>query len=268
MKRKNNIFNYDNIYFENGIKDKDKHPVIIAGSDDENFYCFMMTSKLKHTGKNSFARNTYNENIYYVKTIPGKNCIINNETKGLIITSHCFKVPITSAEKYKKFGIVKPEVTKEVITKWAYQQNEIKDKPVHNYNQICKALGIDDSIKQSELYNFCIALMKNYPEELSIQKDYAKKLRIHNEKCKMISKENINRHKNNLPILKYSEPPKLPDNKEIINQYIFKTDNELNNTASYFKKFYETKTKDKSNNKSIITKQQYEQQETHHRRAA
>ena len=33
-------------------------------------------------------------------------------------------------------------------------------------------------------------------------------------------------------------------------------------------KFYETKTKDKSNNKSIITKQQYEQQETHHRRAA
>ena len=53
------MFIYDKIFFENGRKDQIEHPVVIAGADEENAYCFVMTSQIKN-----------NENIPQIKKYP------------------------------------------------------------------------------------------------------------------------------------------------------------------------------------------------------
>lgn len=300
MKRPTEMFIYDNIYFENGVKDKDQHPVIVAGYDDENLYCFAMTSQLKHVDKNSHARNTYNDNIYYVKTLPGKNCTVNNNKQGLIITSHCFPIPIAEANQYGNFGYLNPKTLEEVIVKWAYQQNEIKDKPNYNYNKICQVFGINQNIKQHDLYKYCQTLMSNFPNELQFQREYAKELRIYLEQKYKISKENKLRMAQGLPRLAFPTMPKLKDDKSLFKQFAPESiEREPNNPfGDLFKELYgdePTKKEEKqpeSNNvvelkeykdkllryqaaqrqhqmqNMLEPEQQYEQQETHHRRAA
>ena len=264
MKRKNHIFKYNKIYFENGIKDKKEHPLIIAGSDEKNFYCFIMTSKIRNTAKNSHARNIFNKNIYYVKTKPNKNCQINNNVEGLIETSFCLTVPIEIAELYPKYGFVKPEVTKEVITKWAYQQNEIKDKPVQNYNEICLALGINDSIKETEIYKYCVTLMNNYPDELQLQREYAKELREYLEAKKKAKVSNLTM-------------PKLKDNKDIYQSYLYENFKFKTNQLDDLKKLYEKEEEIdqlKQQKKEFLKikneneEKNKQETQTHHRRAA
>ena len=251
---------YDNIYFENGIKDKEQHPVVIAGQDERYLYCFTMTSQLKHISKNSYARNIYNENIYYVKTIPGRNCQIRNEKKGLIITSHCFAVPIEEIYQYENVGYLFPATAKEVIIKWAYQQNEIKDKKTHNYDKLCQAFGINETVKQTEIYKYCVALMSNYPEEIKLQREYAKELRIHNEKCREISLENKRRYEKNEPRLRYPKPPKLADDRTLIEKFLYENFQSSINPFDELNKLYKDEQSVKDEDINIIELKEYKDQ--------
>lgn len=213
------IFIYDNIYFENGRRDQAQHPVIIAGLDDKNVYCFAMTSQTKHIGKNSQIRNAYNSTIKYAETLPGKNCTTNNYIRGLVNTTNCLTVPIEQARKYPRFGIAHGKLLEEIITKWFYQQNEIADKKQFNYNEICTALGISESIKFSPIYQQCEQLMHDNPGELQVQRQYAQDLRKYREECTKIRRQNTNNYYRGLAPLPYPKEPKLQDDKSFYEQY-------------------------------------------------
>lgn len=213
------IFVYDNIYFENGRKDQKEHPIIIAGVDSDNVYCFAMTSQTKHIGKNSQVRNLYNSRIKYAESIPGKNCTTNNFMRGLVNTTNCIVVPLEQARQYQKFGIASGKLLEEIIVKWSFQQNEIQDKKTFNYNQICNALGISDSIKMHPLYRQCELLMQEYPQELQIQRQYAADLRQYREECLKIRRQNTNNFYRNTAPIPFPKEPKLQDDKSMYEQY-------------------------------------------------
>ena len=213
------MFFYDDIYFENGRKDRNEHPVVIAGEDEENIYCFAMTSKTKHNSKNGYSRNIYNQNIKYVKTIPGRNCQTNNSIEGLINTTNCIIVPKTKAKEYPLFGIASRNLISDIITRWAYQQHQINDKPDHSYKQKAKALGIDESIIFSSQYQELVRLMEQHPEELENQRVYAKELREYRETCQRIRRENMHNHYLGLEPIKYPEEPKLNYDKAYLELY-------------------------------------------------
>lgn len=213
------IFIYDNIYFENGRRDQNEHPVIIAGIDDVNAYCFAMTSQTKHIGKNSMTRNLYNSTIKYAESIPGKNCTTNNFMRGLVNTSNCIIVPLEQAKNYPKFGIASPRLLEEIISKWAFQQNEIVDKKDFNYEQICKAFNINDSIKQHPIYRDCMAFAGQNPTEITLQREYSADLRKYREECLKIRRQNTNRYYRGETPLPYPKEPKLSDDKSMYEQY-------------------------------------------------
>lgn len=216
---KSEIFIYDNIYFENGKRDKDKHPVIIAGEDENFVYCFAMTSQLKHLRKNSQIRNEYNSKVKYAETFPGQNCTTNNAMRGLVNTTNCIVISKEEAKKYPRFGIAHARLLEELAVKWAYQQNEILDKKSFNYNQICTALGISDSVKIHPIYRQCDKLMQDNPAELQTQRQYAAALRKYREESTKIRRQNINNRYRNIPPLPFPKEPLLPDDKSFYEQY-------------------------------------------------
>lgn len=213
------MFVYDNIYFENGHKDTAEHPVVIAGIDSENAYCFAMTSQIKHIGKNSQARNLYNSTIKYVETIPNKNCHTNNNLRGLVNTTQCIIVPLEEARNYPRFGFATGNLLKEIVTRWLFQQNEIQDKKQYGFNEICTALGIDSSILYSPLYKQCQDLMQEYPNELQLQREYAHDLRIYREECTKVRRQNTNNIYRGGPHIPYPREPRLKDDKSYFEQY-------------------------------------------------
>ena len=213
------MFIYDNIHFENGRKDKSEHPVIIAGVDEDNVYCFAMTSQTKHIGKNSQIRNLYNSTIKYCETIPGKNCTTNNFIRGLVNTTQCIKVPIAEAREYPKFGFATGKLLEDIIAKWVYQQENIADKPQFEYQRICEALGVTRAIKHHPTYRACEQLMNEYPNELQLQRDYSKALRLYREECNKIRRENINSLYRGSAPLQFPKEPKLQDDKSYYEKY-------------------------------------------------
>lgn len=241
MKQKNEVFLYDNIYFENGKKDMDEHPIVVVGYDDKDLYCFTMTSQTKHDYKNSPERNTYNQNVKYIKTIPGKNITVKNNKEGLINTTYCFTVPIEDSRLYSNFGFVGKTVAQDIIVRWAYQQNEIKDKRDWNYNKICSVFGINDNIKSDPMYVYTQTLMNNYPKELERQRKYAKELRIYLEERYKIKRENQYRYQNHMPALPYPSEPQLESDKDYLEAYSHKPSNSIEDSpfAELAKKFEE-----------------------------
>ncbi len=213
------IFFYDDIYFENGRKDTNEHPVVIAGSDNENIYCFTMTSKTKHTEKNGYSRNIYNQNIKYVQTKPGINCHTNNSIEGLINTTNCITIPKTKAQNYQPFGLISNKLLEDIILRWAYQQNEVNDQKDDTYQEKSQALGINDSITMTPLYRQLVHLMDDHQEELQNQRVYAKELRKYREECTKIRRENMHNHYLGLKPQKYPEEPKLPYDKAYLELY-------------------------------------------------
>ena len=213
------MFFYDNIYFENGHKDKNQHPVVIAGADEENLYCFAMTSRTKHTGKNGYSRNIYNQNIKYVSAKPGKNCHTNNSIEGLINTTNCIKIPKTKAKNYALLGIASQTMINEIILRWAFQQNEINDQKDYDYDRKAQALEITDSITTMPAYRQLIQLMSEHKNELQNQRQYAKELRIYREEYTKIKRVNINRYYNGQQPLKYPSEPTLPYDKGYFEQF-------------------------------------------------
>ena len=213
------MFMYDNIHFENGRKDKFEHPVVIAGVDENNVYCFAMTSQTKHVGKNSQTRNLYNSTIKYAETIPGKNCTTNNFIRGLVNTTQCLVIPIEQAREYPRFGYATPQLLTEIIAKWYYQQNEIVDKKQYQFEDICNALGITRAIKSTPTYLACENLMRQFPNELQLQRDYSKRLREYREECLKIRRQNTNNIYRGQAPLPYPKEPKLEDDKSLYEKY-------------------------------------------------
>ena len=213
------MFIYDNIHFENGRKDQFEHPVVIAGVDENNVYCFAMTSQTKHIGKNSQTRNLYNSTIKYAETIPGKNCTTNNFIRGLVNTTQCLVVPLEQARSYPKFGYATPQLLNEIITKWYYQQNEIMDKKQYQFTDICHALGITDSIKSNPIYRACENLMRQFPNELQMQREYAKALREYREECLKIRRQQVHAYYHGQGHPHFPKEPKLQDDKSLYEKY-------------------------------------------------
>ena len=213
------IFIYDNIHFENGRRDQNEHPVIIAGVDEENAYCFAMTSQTKHLGKNSITRNQYNTTIKYAETIPGKNCTTNNFMRGLVNTSHCIVVPLEQAKQYPKFGIASGKLLEDIIAKWAFQQNEIVDKKDFNYELIHSAFDITESIKLHPAYRACQYFADQNPSEITLQREYYTDLRKYREECIKIRRQNTNNYYRGESPLPYPKEPKLKDDKSMYEMY-------------------------------------------------
>lgn len=213
------MFIYDNIHFENGRKDKSEHPVIIAGIDEANVYCFAMTSQTKHIGKNSQVRNLFNSTIKYCETIPGKNCTTNNFIRGLVNTTQCLKVPIEVAREYPKFGFATGKLLEDIIAKWVYQQENIADKKQFEYEKICTALRVTPAIKLHPTYRACEQLMNEYPNELQQQRDYSKALRLYREECNRIRRENTNSIYRGTAPLPFPKEPRLQDDKSYYEKY-------------------------------------------------
>lgn len=216
MKNQSEVFMYDNIRFENGHKDVNEHPVIVAGNDDQYLYCFAMTSQTKHTGQYSPERNKYNENIKYAKTIPNKNIRINNNKEGLVNACHCFTIRIEDARFYSNLGFATKQLMEEIKTKWVFHQTVVKEKPDRDYIQKCDAMGINEAIvKSSEYYKYLTDFSKNIPKEIQIQRQYYKELDAYVAR----GKENNYRRKNNMPLLPYLPEPKLRNDKSWLDQY-------------------------------------------------
>lgn len=216
MKNQSQVFMYDNIRFENGHKDLDEHPVLVAGHDDQFLYCFSMTSQTKHTGKYNPERNKYNENVKYAKTIPNKNIFINNNKEGLVNACHCFTIRIEDARLYSNLGYATPKLMDEIKTKWVFHQNNIKERKDRDFQHKCESMGIDETkVKSSEYYKYLVDFANNIPNELQVQRQYYRELDAYNAR----GKENSYRRKNNMPLLPSLPEPKLRDDKTWLEQY-------------------------------------------------
>ncbi len=169
----NDVFFFENLVFENGTIDKGAHPVVVVARKDDKLYCFSVTSQIKHITDNSNARNTYNQQVKFVELDPDKNFDTDLNKKSLVNTLKCHIIDYDEAYPPKIFGEVTKESTrKDIILQWAFQQNEMLPERCPEYDEICRAFGITDSIKNDPLYVYKSQLLSNFPQERDFQRNY------------------------------------------------------------------------------------------------